>query len=172
MNLYETTIEGLEIQRLLEDSGGELDEALEARFDALLSGGKEIITAALCVRRNLMADAEACRIEAQRLWERQKGLEKQVASLEARVLGAVIAAFGGKLKTPLFSVWTQTSPATRSYALAPDVDMVKLAETRPDIVRTTRELSKSSLNDLVKAGELPPEIVSEEIPGHPYLRVK
>ena len=172
MNLYETTIEGLEMQRLLEDSGGELDEALEARFDALLSGGNEIITAALCVRRNLMADAEACRIEAQRLCERQRGLEKQVESLEKRVMTAVKAAFGGKLKTPLFTTWVQKSPDGTEYALAADVDMIELSTKREDIVRTTRELNKSALNELAKAGEWPPAIVGTARPGKEFLRVK
>ena len=172
MRLYEVMTEGLELERILEESGGELDEATEARFDTLLSGGKEIIYAACCVRRNLMADAEACRIEAQRLWERQKSYEKQVASLENRVLQAVKAAFGGKLKMAGFSVWVQKSPDGTEYALAADVDMIELSTKREDIVRTTRELNKSALNELAKAGELPPEIVGTARPGKEFLRVK
>jgi hypothetical protein len=170
----------MELERILEETGGELDEITEARFDALLKGGKHIINSACMVRRNLMADAEACRAEAQRLWDRAKGYEKQVTSLESRILAAVVCGFGnplkpgeGKVSTDLFTVWSQTSPPTKEYTLAPDVDMIQLAESSPDIVRTTRELNKSALNELTKdGGALPPEIVATPKLGNQFLRIR
>jgi Siphovirus Gp157 len=178
MRLYEVAVEGLELERILEESGGELDEETEKRFDALLAGGKHVINAACCVRRNLLADAEACKAEATRLFERARGYARQVESLESRILAAVVCGFSnpakpgeGKLKTDIFTVWSQTSPPTKEYTLAADVDINVLAEEEPDLVRTTRELNKTQCKELEKAESLPTSIVSTPKPGTQYLRI-
>jgi len=173
MDLYQTTVEGMELTRILEEMDGELTPELEARLDKFLSEGKQSIEAALFVRRNLESNADQCRQEAERLWARAKSFETQKASLSQRILWAVDLAFGGKLKTARFTAWGQSSAATCEYTLAPDVDIVEFHKSNPDLVRLKAELNKSALNDVVKDGGIVPrEVVVEEHEGKRGLRVR
>jgi Siphovirus Gp157 len=173
MNLYEIAVEGAEMEQMLEETGGVLTPELEARFDALLKGGKEKIEAALCVRQNMKAEAKAAKEEATRLAGRAASLEKQVAKLSERVLIAVDWAFDGKIKTPRFTAYGTTGADGYEYTLAPDCDIVELHKANPEIVRMNVELNRAALNQLVKDGEaLPQEIHVEPVPGKRWLNVR
>jgi hypothetical protein len=173
MDLYEVTVEGQELTRILEEMEGELTPELEVRMDRVLAEGKRSIEAALYVRRNLESHAEECRQEAERLWARAKSFEQQKDHLSQRILWAVDFAFSGKLKTARFTAWGQTYPGAYEYSLAADVDIIGLHQANPKLVRLKAELSKSSLNELVRDGGIVPrEVIVEKLPDKRGLRVR
>ena len=170
MKLYDVAIEGQAIERLLEASQGELTPELEERLDALMLGGKEKIEAAAFVRSNLKADAKACRDEAARLDSRADAYETQAKRLEERMLVAVDAAFGGKVATPMFTIWGQNTGASVSFDVAPDADLQKVD---PRFVRTTYALDKRLLLEAHKAGAaMPSGVTAIPVPPTRYLRVR
>jgi hypothetical protein len=171
--LYEVGLEGATIEALLIEADGELTPELEARLDAFLASGKDKLTGAAMVVRGLEASAANCEAEAKRLKERAASFENNAKTLKGRMLFAVDAAFDGKVKTDLFTIWGQNSAATTSFDVAPDADLAKIAETMPGIVRTTLSLDKQVLKMKHDAGEsLPPEIGVLENPGTRFLRIK
>lgn len=171
-NLYEVGIEGMELDHILREAEGELTPDLEARMDSFLAGGKAKVEAAAKVYRSLEASAGACELEAIRLSGRAKSFQKNADSLKARMLFAVDAGFGGKLRTDLFTIWGQTSASTTGFDLAADADLAKMAVTTPGIVRTVLSLDKQVLKMKHNAGEaLPAEITVTENPGTRYLRL-
>ena len=173
MNLYDVAVEGQELERLLTESEGELTPEMEARFEAFIRGGKEKINAALCVRKNMEAEAKACKEEADRLYERGRALEARRATLSQWILAAVDFGFGGKVKTAFFTAYGQTSADHNGYSLAADVDIVELHKRDPEIVRLKAELNVAALNAIVKdGGAMPPEVNVEPIPGKRFLQVR
>ena len=173
MNLYDVAVEGQELERLLTEADGELTPEMEARFNAFITGGKEKINAALCVRKNMEAEAKACKDEADRLYERVKAIEGRRATLSQWILAAVDFGFSGKVKTTLFTAWGQTSADHNAYSLAADVDIVELHKKDPEVVRLKAELNTAALNAIAKdGGKMPPEVVVEPIPGKRFLQVR
>jgi hypothetical protein len=172
MNLYELTIEGHEIERLLLANDGELTPELEARFDAILTAGKDKVHAALCVRKNLEAELEACRAEVKRLTERASSKEKELVRLEARILHALDAAYGGRIKTVAFTAWGQDYQGGVNVAMAADADITKLIPL--GLVKTTHELKKTEVNKFLdeNGDDSLPEVVVQVCPGKRGLRVR
>jgi hypothetical protein len=171
--LYAVGIEGAEIEALLIEGDGELTPELEARLDAFLSSGKDKLTGAAMVVRGLEASAANCEAEAKRLKERAQSFDNNAKTLKSRMLFAVDAAFDGKVKTDLFTIWGQNSAATVAFDVAPDADLAKIAEANPGIIRTTLSLDKQVLKMKHDAGEeLPSEVTVMENPGTRYLRIK
>lgn len=173
MSLYQLTMEGEAILEMLQATDGELTPDLEAQFDEFLRAGKEKMNAAACVVRNLEANATVCKTEGDRLYDRAAMFMREADALKARMLAAVDAAFDGKVKTPLFTIWGQTSAPTISFEIAADADLAKLAESDPDLVRSKLELNKQRCIELHKGGDaLPREVAVMEKPGTRYLRIK
>jgi len=160
------TVEGMELESILSENGGELTPELESRLDALLSQGKDKIEAAACVVREMDAHAEALRAEAKRLADRAVSFDNQAERLKQRMVYAVDAAFGGKLKTDRFTIWAQNSAGGVQFECA---DVSKLPD---DLVKVTRSLNKDAAKELYKRGELPAEILAAEYEGKRYLRIK
>jgi hypothetical protein len=172
MNLYEIAVEGLELERILEETGGELTPELEQRFDSLLQG-KDKIDAALCVRRRLELEAGVCRQESERLRARAASLEGQKETLTRRVLIAIDCAFGGKLKTARFSAWGQNCAPVKEYRMTADADFAVFCDQYPQFSRVSRDLNKAALAAHIKdGGKLPPEIEVDEFPGKRILQVR
>jgi Siphovirus Gp157 len=168
MKLYD--VEFSELELALVESAGELSPELEQRFDSFLQAGKDKIEAAAMVVRGFEMEAEACQQEAKRLGQRSASLEKNAARLKRLILCALDSAFAGKVKTPLFTIWVQTSAACVSFDLAPGVELSSLPES---CVRVRRELASEAIKEMVKKGEtLPDEIIVTELPGTRCLRIK
>jgi len=173
MNLYEVGKEGLELEELLAASEGELTPELEARFDAFLKGGKEKIDAACKVVRSIEASSQMLRDEADRMLQRSAAFEADAKRLKSRILGAVDAAFDGKVKTNLFTVWGQSTGTTTTFEIAPDADLATIQSFYPEVVRTKYELNKAELKTMHSQGKPLPSAVSvTENPGTRYLRIK
>jgi hypothetical protein len=172
MKLYDLPMEFAAMEAALVESGGELTPELEQQYDALLRAGADKIEAAAKVVRMLEAQRDACKEEAARLADRAQSLENGKDRLKAMMIGAV-DAFGGKVKTSLFTVYTQTSATQTHVDLVPGTELPRLAESDPDLVRVTHELNKQFIKEAIKSGQQLPEcVVLTEVPGTKSLRIK
>lgn len=170
MKLYEIPTEFAVLETALIEQDGELTLELEKQLDEFLRAGKDKLEGGTMVMRGLELEAEACRAEAKRLTERASSLENNAGRLKRLILYAIDGAFGGKVKTALFTIWAQTSAAQTNLDLAPGVD---LADLPPEYVRVKRELAKDFVKEAIKKGEaIPEEIIISEVPGTRFLRVK
>ena len=84
---------------------------------------------------------------------------------------AVDAGFKGKVKTSLFTIYTQQNPTTATFQLAPDADLLKLPD---DLVKyEAPKLDTGTLYDKWRTKqEIPKEIVITETPGKRSLRLR
>lgn len=172
-SLYDLTREGLELFDLLADNLGELTPETEQRLDALMLEGPARLEAAAMVVQTLEANAAACEVEAKRLRDRAKAFDAQVEKLKHRMTVCLDTAFGGKVKTPLFSIWTQKSADRTLADLVPGVTAEMLHEERPDLVRVKMELDREKCVSEFKAGRPLPELVLfEEKEGSRGVRIK
>jgi Siphovirus Gp157 len=176
MSLYDVSLEGLQIFDLLEESQGELTPELEARLDTLLLDGPVAIERAAMVVKTLEQNAVSCEAEVDRLRERAKSFSDQASKLKLRMTLCLDNAFNGKVKTPLFTVWTQKSADRTVAELIPGVTPEMLHEERPDLVRVKMELDREKIVGLYKNPEtrksLPELLLFEEKEGSRYVRIK
>jgi Siphovirus Gp157 len=170
MKLYEIPTEFALLEKVLVENDGELTPELEKSLDDFLRSGKDKIEGGAMVMRGLEIEAEACRAEAKRLTERASSLDNNASRLKRLILYALDGAFGGKIKTALFTIWGQTSATTTNLDLEPGADLKLLPE---QFVRVKYELAKDAVKDALKKGvEIPAEIIVTEMPGTRFLRVK
>jgi Siphovirus Gp157 len=173
MKLYDIPMDFAELEQALIESEGELSPELEKQFDDFLRGGKDKIEAAAMVVRTLEAEAEACVREAKRLKERQTSLENNADKLKKLMLIAVDAAFAGKVKTSLFTVWGQTSQPGIGIELKPGADLAEIHARVPELIRTKYELDKEAIKQASLDGkQLPGEITLYDVPGTRFLRIR
>jgi hypothetical protein len=173
ISLYDVALEGAQLEEILIASDGEITPEIEDRLDVFLKSGKEKIDAACKVVASLDASAHACGEEARRLLARAESFENNKKALKARILGAVDAAFDGKVKTNLFTVWGQNSAPTVGFEAAPDADLASIQQAYPEVVRTKYELDKTTLKSMRAQGVPIPEAISViEGEGTRFLRIK
>lgn len=175
LSLYDLSQEGIEISEMLTEAMGELTPEIEKRIDAVLLNGPERIEAAAMVVKQLEAGAKACEDEADRLRERAKSFSDNASSLKKRMCFALDAAFHGKVKTPLFSIWNQTSADTTTADLAPGYTPEMLHQERPDLVRVKYEFDRQKAVAMYKAGDtegMPDTLFFSENPGVRYVRIR
>lgn len=177
--LYDIPMELAAFEAELLDADGVVTEDLEARWKDFVAGGKAKIEAAAMVVRTLEASAESCAEEAQRLKARGEAQENNARRLKDLMITAVDAFGGaaspdcGKVKTSLFTIWTQNSAKTLSIEPAAGANLEELEEQCPSFVRTVRELNKKVIKEDYEAGKPMPDcLVIEEKPGSHYLRIK
>ncbi len=173
ISLYDVGVEGLELNSILMESDGELTPETEARLDAFLKSGKGKIDAACMVVQSKKASEDALQREIDRLVARKQSFERDRKQLESRILGAVDAAFDGKVRTILFTAWGQTSAPTVGFDVSPDADLAEMQKVYPEVVRTKYELDKTKLKSMAAQGLiLPTAVTVTENPGTRYLRIK
>jgi hypothetical protein len=170
MKLYDIPTEFAIIETALIENTGELTPELEKQLDDFFRTGKDKIEAGAMVLRGLEMEAKSCKEEAKRLSERAAALENNADRLKKMVLYALDGAFGGKVKTSLFTIWGQTSASVTNLDVAPGLDLKELPEA---YVRVSYTLAKDAVKDAIKRGEsIPEEIIVSEVPGTRFLRVK
>lgn len=174
VKLYEIPLEANAIEEQLYDNVGELTPDLERRIKDFLSQGKDKIESAAIVIGSLEEDAAICQAEAKRLIERAAQLNQSADRLRGMVLCAVDLGFGGKVKTPRFTIWGQTSGTVTQFDLKSGVDIYQLMESHPELVKAKDpELDKTALKETLKAGTpLPPEVAVVTLEGKRFLRIK
>ena len=126
MSLIDIGVDAIAIQDALFELQGELTPEMEAALDSILARGAEALDAGAAVCRRLSGDAEVCRAEAKRLQERAERFERQEEALKGRMLFALDAAFGGKVKTSRNTIWGQTAGNVTSIEVAADADLDKI----------------------------------------------
>ena len=175
-SLYDLTKEGLEIFDMLEENLGEVTPELEERLDRLMLEGPERIEAAAMVVRTLESNAAACEEESKRLRDRAKAFDNQVERLKLRMTKCLDSAFNGKVKTPLFSIWTQKSADRVVADLMPGITAEMLHADHPELVRVSYELDRTKAVEMFKDEEkrkqLPDEVLFEDREGTRYVRIK
>jgi hypothetical protein len=173
--LYDLTREGVEILDILEDALGELSPELEARLDKLMVEGPERLEAAAMVVATLKQNATACEEESERLRQRAKSFDDQAERLKIRMTACLDAAFGGKVKTSLFTLNTQKSPDHTIVELVPGTTVEMLQQERPDLVRVKMELDRVKVGQMYKNPEtrkqLPELLLFEVKKGTRYVRI-
>lgn len=183
MKLYDIPREIEDFENELIQNGGELTEDLEKRWHGFVNAGKDKIEAACCVVVGLQAQQEACEKEAKRLTEKAAQHEHNVKRLKDLMIYAV-DALGGKVKTSLFTVWTQTSASQIKVEMKEGTDLAKLEITHPQFVRVKREANIEAIKKAVEliesqrqeVGELKPDAIPGFIVSHTqgthFLRIK
>lgn len=176
LTLYDLSLEGLEIFDMLSDSLGELTPEIEARLDSLMLKGPERLEAAAMVVRTLEGNAAACEVEAQRLRERAKSFDAQADRLKQRMTLCLDTAFNGKVKTPLFTIYTQKSADRLLADLVPGVTPEMLHEEAPELVRVKMELNREKCVEMYKDEEqrkhIPELILFQEKEGTRSVRIR
>lgn len=171
--LYSLAMDGAEIEMLLLDSVGEITPDIQQKMDALLESGPLMMEAAAAVVRQLQLSAQIAEDEADRLRQRAKDFEDQAAKLKERMTVALDKSFGGKIKTPKWSIWTQKSADRTVVDLVPGVTPQMLYEERPDLVRVKMELDREKAVADLKAGKpLPELLLFEEKEGSRFVRIR
>ena len=173
LSLYDLSLEGLLIRDLLLDSEGELTPELEQRLDALMTVAPERVEAAAMVVRGLEASAAACEAEVERLAKRAQAFQNNAQQLKDRIAAVLDSAFGGKIKTNRFTVWTQQAADHIAFDVAEGFTIDDVQQDSPGLVRVKKELDKRELAERFKEGKaLPPAITFERTPGKRYTRIK
>jgi hypothetical protein len=171
--LYDLAMQGMEIEALLFDSVGEITPEIQEKMDALLVLGPDKIEAAAAVVRQLDMSAKMAEEEADRLRQRAKDFAAQASKLKERMTFALDSSFGGKIKTPKWTIWTQKNADRTVADLVPGVTAEMLQSDRPDLVRVKVELNREKVVAEYKAGRpLPELILFEEKEGSRYVRIK
>lgn len=136
-NLYELTGDVLKLQTLLE-SGEVIDTELLADVLADTTEDYEAkIEAYAKVVKNLSADVDALKAEAERLTSRRKALENNIKSLKDRMFESMSTTGNTKIKGALFTVSIQANGGKIPVVVDVDTadlpdDLVKIEE-KPDL---------------------------------------
>jgi hypothetical protein len=171
--LYSLALDGIEIEQLLFDSVGEITPDIQVKLDAVLESGPPMMEAAAAVVRQLQISAQIAEDESKRLHARAKEFEAQSDRLKERMTFALDKSFGGKIKTPKWSIWTQKSADRILADLVPGITPEMLYEERPDLVRVKMEFDRVKAIGELKAGRpLPEMILFEEKEGERGVRIK
>ncbi|HLW51248.1 MAG TPA: siphovirus Gp157 family protein [Candidatus Angelobacter sp.] len=144
LRLYDIPAEVDFFEQELIHSGGELTPELEERWKTFVKAGRDKIEGACMVVKNLEAIADVSGEESKRLYDRAHQFQKNAKRLKDLMVYAV-DAFGGKVKTMLFTVWTQNAANRTSAELRDGTDLVAIEKTHPQFVRVKRELNTEEI---------------------------
>lgn len=174
--LYSLALEGIEIEMLLLDSLGEITPEIQEKMDALLLSGADKMEAAAAVVRQLQASAKIAEEESDRLRARSKEFEAQAEKLKERMKFALDKAFGGKIKTPKWTIWNQKAADRIVADLVPGITAEMLHKEAPELVRVKMDLDRTKCVQLYKDPEtrktLPDLILFEEKEGERHVYIK
>ena len=148
-------------QDILDCLDAETGEILDVeRLDALQMEREEKLEGVALWIKDLNAEAEAVKAEADKLTARRKALENKVTSLKAWLLTALE---GGKLKTPRCNVYPMRS---QRVAVADEPKLIQFLKTleRPEDFLRFRdpELRRDELKKALKDGIYIPGAALEE----------
>lgn len=147
--LYEITGDLLTLQEMLEEDAS--DEALADTLEAV-QGEYEIKLENYCkVIRNLEADMDALKAEADRLTAKRKTLENNVDRLKRAMFDSMKATKTDKVKGTLFTVAIQKNGGKIPVIVAPEVDTAKLPD---QLVIVSEKPNLEAIRELLEAGKV------------------
>lgn len=174
--LYDLTLQGVEIEELLFDSVGEITPEIQAKMDALLESGVDNLEGAAAVVRQFEMSAAQAEEESKRLHDRAKQFDATAQKIKDRMALALDKAFGGKIKTAKWTIYTQKSRDWTVADLVPGVTPEMLHAERPDLVRVKMDLDRPKAVELYSNPEtrktLPELLLFEEKIGGRTVRIK
>lgn len=147
MTIYELTGELLSLYEMAEDP--EIDaeclkdtiEAVEGEFEIKADGYVKVI-------KQLEADSEALKKEADRLTERKKTIDKNIERIKNNLQNAMITADKKKFKTDLFSFSIRKNPAKLVLSDHIDMDLID-----PEFIKfSDPEIDKNAVKEAIKNG--------------------
>lgn len=157
MNLYELTGDVLKLQQLLE-SGDVVDtELLNDVLADTTADYENKIESYAKVYKNLSADVDALKVEADRLTARRKTLENNITRLKAAMFDSMKQTGKTKIKGELFTVSIQANGG--KIPVIVDVDTSKLPdelvkiEEKPDLDAIAKYIDEHPDTDLAHYGE-------------------
>lgn len=146
--LYEITGDLLTLQEMLEDSVE--DQALTDTLEAV-QGEYEIKLEAYCkVIRNLEADMDALKSEADRLSAKRKVLENNIDRLKKAMFDSMKATKTDKVKGTLFTVAIQKNGGKIPVIVAEDATTAKLPD---ELVIYTEKPNLDAIREQLEAGK-------------------
>jgi hypothetical protein len=126
MNLYQLNQNYLEIEQMLEESGGEITPEIEQLLIQNQDDFKNFAQFQIYLMRKFESQVEACKNEIKRISELAKSREKAVASLEANFL-ETLKRFGRLDKTGVYRYETDTLKiSTRKSTVVEILDNKKI----------------------------------------------
>lgn len=161
MKLYEINAEFAEIDRLLDETDGEMTGEIESRLDQLGFAFDRKVEAICCVIQNLKGEAEAARNESRRLAALAAKRERRAESLKEYLRYHLEFSGRDKVDTGRFAVSLRKSPVT--------INWVGEGEPPPEYQRVTVALDKSKAIEAYKTGKLLPD--GFEIKQSNHLRI-
>ena len=146
--LYEITGDLLTLQEMLEEDA--TDEALADTLEAV-QGEYEIKLENYCkVIKNLEADVDALKNEADRLTAKKKLLENNIDRIKKAMFDSMKATKIDKVKGTLFTVAIQRNGGKIPVNVAPDVDTSKLPD---QLVIISEKPNLDAIRELLEAGK-------------------
>jgi hypothetical protein len=163
LRLYEITDEMLDIERALEEAGGELTPEMEAQLDAVAGAFDEKVERVCAVIQNAQRTADAAKLEAERLADLSRANAKSAESLKRYLAGQMARLGRNKVATDRFRVSLQNNsrPSIR-WTLGP--------ERIPELFRTVEiKVDGNAAYEAWKAGKVLPE--GFEVERGQHLRI-
>lgn len=145
MRLYEISDEMRAALAVLGEREGELDDALEARLDAVELAMGEKVDACLSLAAESRAEAAALEAEAKRMMDRARACIRTTDRLRAYVAESMNRAGVRKVVGSRFTTWIQKSPPR--LAITGDVPMEWCEEV------TTVQVDKAAIRTALERGE-------------------
>ena len=151
-------------QEILDCVDPETGEILDAeKLDALQMERETKLEGVALWIKDLNAEAEAVKAEADKLTARKRALDNRITSLKAWMLTALD---GGKLKTPRCSVYQTHS---QRVSVADEQELISFLQTMEDPEKFLRfrdpEIRKDELKKALKDGAVIPGAALEETEG-------
>jgi len=141
-------------QEILACADMETGEILDTeRLDALQMEREQKLEGVALWVKDLNAEAEAVKAEADKLTARKRALDNKITALKSWLL---IALDGGKLKTPRCNVYQTHSQRLAVVDEAGLISFLKTLEDPGRFVRYTEELRKDEIKKALKDGTIIP----------------
>lgn len=145
-NLYELTADVLTLQEMLEQPLDD-EQILLDTLEGVQGEYEEKLEAYCKVIKNLETDAEAFKIEAQRLTDKRKTLENNIARLKKAMFDSMKITGIGKVKGQLFTVAIQKNGGKLPVIVTADVSAL------PDsCVKVVKSPDLEAISKLIDSG--------------------
>ena len=145
-NLYELTADVLTLQDMLEQPLDD-EQILLDTLEAVQGEYEDKLEAYCKVIKNLETDAEAFKMEAQRLTDKRRVLENNIARLKRAMFDSMKATGTAKVKGQLFTVAIQKNGGKLPVVVTADVSALP-----EDCVKVVKSPDLEAISKLIDSG--------------------
>lgn len=146
LNLYALTAELAELEQALLESGGEITDAMNARYDRLLDMEADKVAGYLAMIRKFETSEEAIKAERQRLQKAERAMKNAAQTLKDRLAEAMHRRGETVHETPLGKVRLQQA-SRRSVIVDVDEDALPDSFRRVSVSADKRALQDALESD-------------------------